>query len=198
LLFRFLEPQSGTIGINRRPLSELPQKYLFSQIALMEQHPAFFSDSLRDNLTLGNETIGEDRIGDVLRRTDMDPVRDRLPGGLGSRIGVEGRHLSGGERQRLAFARTLLYARPVMIFDEPLAHLNPELAEKLLSAIIALRQGHIVLLISHQPRYLEKTDQILVMDQGKIAERGTYSELMARQEYFYAITRAQRGKNLDI
>ncbi len=196
LLCRFWEATSGIIKLNQLDLRELPQEYLVSQFSIMEQHPAFFSGTIRENLTLGDDRFDDHSLNLELVKVDLWKLVRGFPQGLSTWVGEGGRNLSGGERQRLGIARMFLHKKPVMIFDEPTAHLDPELAGKILDAIYAYRDSHIVVIITHRLQKLERADQILVMERGNIVERGTHAELISRQAIFYRMRRSQHRKNI--
>ena len=163
LLVRFLDPEAGRVTLGGRDLREYRQEDIRSAIAVAGQDSHLFSTTIRDNVRLGRTDATDDEIEDALRRARiLDWVRS-LPDGLDTLVGEEGRELSGGQRQRLVIARALLADAPVLVLDEPTAHLDPTTAERLIEDVLAAAGDSSVLLITHRPEGLDRMDELVAL-----------------------------------
>ena len=148
------------------------------------QDPHIFDATVRDNLRLGRAGASDDELAAAAARARLLPWINSLPLGWDTRVGAHGAAMSGGERQRLALARALLADPAVLILDEPTAHLDPEARAALTADVLALTAGRATLLITHEMEGLDQVDEIVVLDHGKVTERGTHAQLMrARGRY---------------
>ena len=166
LLLRFLDPEAGRVTLDGRDLRDYRQQDVRRAIAVAGQESHLFSASIRENVRLARPDAGDREIARALRRARLWPWIDGLPLGWHTPVGEEGRELSGGQRQRLALARALLVDAPVLVLDEPTAHLDPETARELLDDVFAAAGDRSVLLITHRPEGLELVDEILELAGG--------------------------------
>jgi len=180
LLLRFWEYESGEIRLGGESLKSLDQDEVRKRCALVSQNSYFFNTSIRENLRLARPSAGQDEMEAAVRAAHVNEFVMNLPKGYDTFIGEQGLRLSGGERQRLAIARALLKDAPVMIFDEPTANLDPLTEKQVLETLFETMRGKTSLLITHRLVELENVDEILVMDQGRVVERGRHEELLAR------------------
>jgi ABC-type multidrug transport system fused ATPase/permease subunit len=163
LLVRFLDPEAGRVTLGGRDLREYRQEDIRSAIAVAGQDSHLFSTTIRDNVRLGRTDATDDEIEDALRRARiLDWVRS-LPDGLDTLVGEEGRELSGGQRQRLVIARALLADAPVLVLDEPTAHLDTDTAERLIDDVVDAASDRSVLLITHRPEGLDRMDEVVAL-----------------------------------
>jgi ATP-binding cassette, subfamily C, bacterial CydC len=163
LLVRFLDPEAGRVTLGGRDLREYRQEDIRSAIAVAGQDSHLFSTTIRDNVGLGRTDATDDEIEDALRRARiLDWVRS-LPDGLDTLVGEEGRELSGGQRQRLVIARALLADAPVLVLDEPTAHLDTATAERLIDDVVDAASDRSVLLITHRPEGLDRMDEVVAL-----------------------------------
>jgi ATP-binding cassette, subfamily C, bacterial CydC len=169
LLLRFLDPEEGRVTIAGRDLREYRQEHVRSTFALAGQDAHLFNSTIRANVALARPTATDAELEDALRRAQILDWVDSLPDGLDTLVGEEGTQLSGGQRQRLTLARALLADAPVLVLDEPTAHLDPETAEDLVRDVFAAAGDRSVLLITHRPEGLDLADEIVVLDAGKRA-----------------------------
>jgi ABC-type transport system involved in cytochrome bd biosynthesis fused ATPase/permease subunit len=139
-----------------------------------------FTGTLRENLLLAQPGASREELLSVLRRVRLDAVVERLPGGLDGWVGEEGHQLSGGERQRLALARALLRPAPLLLLDEPTAHLDALTEREVLAEILRSGEGRGTLLVTHRLVSLEAFDEVVVLERGRVVERGAARELLAR------------------
>jgi ABC-type multidrug transport system fused ATPase/permease subunit len=181
LLLRFWDYEVGDITLGGRSLKDLSPDEVRKQIALVSQNSYFFNTSIRENLRLARRSANQDQIDAVARGAQIQDFIASLPRGCDTLIGEQGLRLSGGERQRLAIARALLKEAPILILDEPTANLDPQTERQVLDTLFQVMQDKTSLLITHRLVGLEHFDEILVMDNGRIMERGTHRELRERQ-----------------
>jgi thiol reductant ABC exporter CydC subunit len=161
LLLRFLDPQGGRVTLNGRDLREYRQEDVRRTIAVAAQDAHLFSTSVKENVRLARPEASEAEVEDVLRRARLWDWAAALPDGVDTLVGEEGRELSGGQRQRVAIARALLAGAPVLVLDEPTAHLDPENARALVADALAAADHHTVLLITHRPEGLDLVDEVV-------------------------------------
>ena len=161
LLLRFLDPEEGRVTLAGRDLREYRQDDVRAMFALAGQDSHVFNSTIRANLQIGRPGATDEELWDALRRAQLSDWVSSLPDGLETLVGEEGAQLSGGQRQRLTLARALLSDAPVLLLDEPTAHLDPDTADALVRDVLAAADGRSVLLISHRPEGLELVDQIV-------------------------------------
>jgi ATP-binding cassette subfamily C protein CydC len=161
LLLRFLDPEAGRVTLSGRDLREYRQEDVRRAIAVAGQDSYVFAASIRENVRLARPDAGDGEIELALRRARLWPSVARLPDGLDTPVGEDGRELSGGERQRLVLARALLADAPVLVLDEPTAHLDPATARDLVRDVFDAAAERSVLLITHRPEGLDCVDEII-------------------------------------
>ncbi|EAT1639755.1 cysteine/glutathione ABC transporter ATP-binding protein/permease CydC [Salmonella enterica subsp. enterica] len=183
LLTRAWAPQQGEILLNDLPLSSLSESALRRTISVVPQRVHLFSATLRDNLLLAAPNASDEALSDMLRRVGLENLLE--DSGLNSWLGEGGRLLSGGELRRLAIARALLHDAPLMLLDEPTEGLDATTESEMLELLADVMREKTVLMVTHRLRGLARFDQIIVMDDGRIIERGTHAELLAGQGRYY-------------
>ncbi|MDR9423971.1 MAG: lipid A export permease/ATP-binding protein MsbA [Marinobacter sp.] len=186
LLPRFYEYTSGDIRIDGHSLNEFSLRALRAQVALVNQNVVLFNDSIAANIAYGAlRHCSREEIREAADKAHASEFIDRMPEGMDTLIGDNGVMLSGGQRQRLAIARAILKDAPVLILDEATSALDSESERHIQEALETVMQGRTTLVIAHRLSTIEKADRILVMDNGRIVESGTHSELL-EQEGAYA------------
>ncbi|MEO7269034.1 MAG: ATP-binding cassette domain-containing protein, partial [Knoellia sp.] len=161
VLARALDPAAGRYLIDGRDVTELDTDAARDLLAIVDDEPHIFAAALRANLLLAQPNASDAEILDALRVSGLSPWFDGLPAGLDTRLGAGGRGVSGGERARLALARTVLSRRPVILLDEPVAHLDHATAVSVMRDIWAATSGRTVVVVSHRHEGLDAVDEVL-------------------------------------
>ena len=178
LALRFWDPTHGEVRLGGYDVRGYAQEDLRRTIGVVAQGTHLFNETLRDNLLLARPDATDSEVESALERARLSEFVKHLPQGLDTPVGEQGLRLSGGERQRLAIARALLEDAPVLILDEPTANLDPATEHELLATLYEPAPERATLAITHRLVYMEQMDEILVLDRGRIVERGTHAELI--------------------
>jgi ATP-binding cassette subfamily C protein CydCD len=179
VLLRFLDAGAGTYTLGGVDAYGLDSGGVRRLVGLCAQDAHLFDSSVRENLLLARKGATEDELRDVLGRARLLDWADGLPDGLDTLIGEHGARLSGGQRQRLALARALLADFPVLVLDEPAEHLDLPTADALTTDLLDATEGRTTLLITHRLAGLEAVDEVIVLAEGRVVQRGPYGELAA-------------------
>ncbi|MGX1817133.1 thiol reductant ABC exporter subunit CydD [Streptomyces albidoflavus] len=193
LLLRFLDPRTGSYTLAGASAPELDGDDVRRLVGLCAQDAHVFDSTLRENLLLADRSATEARLREVLARARLLEWAETLPQGLDTPVGEHGARLSGGQRQRLALARALLADFPLLVLDEPAEHLDLETADRLTADLLAATRGRTTLLITHRLAGLEAVDEILVLDAGRVVQRGTYEELSVGDGPFRRLRERERA-----
>ncbi|MFL5995642.1 MAG: thiol reductant ABC exporter subunit CydD [Streptomyces sp.] len=178
VLLRFLDAEAGTYTLGGVDAYGLYSDDVRRLVGLCAQDAHLFDSSVRENLLLAKRDATEDELRDALNRARLLDWAESLPDGFDTLVGEHGARLSGGQRQRLALARTLLADFPVLVLDEPAEHLDLPTADALTADLLAATEGRTTLLITHRLAGLESVDEVVVLDEGRVVQRGSYAELM--------------------
>lgn len=178
LIERFYEPTGGEILLDGIPVRELTREQLRSQIGYVEQDAPVLAGTIRDNLLIGSPDATDSELKRVLGEVNLTAVLKRDKRGLDAEVGESGIMLSGGERQRLAIARALLAAPPILLLDESTSALDGMNEQRMREAIDAVSKGRTMVVIAHRLSTVVDSDQIVVLDQGKVVGIGTHSQLV--------------------
>jgi len=180
LLPRFYEASAGEILIDGKPIDDYTLESLRENIALVSQDVVLFNDTIRNNLAYGSlKGSSDEEIRQAAEAAHVMHFVDELPEGLDTMVGDRGALLSGGQRQRIAIGRALLKNAPILILDEATSSLDTQSERRIQDALSALMQNRTTLVIAHRLSTVEKADQIIVLDRGRIVESGTHAELLA-------------------
>lgn len=194
VLLRFWEIESGRIIFGGRDIRDLDPESLRGQVAVVSQNTHLFNTSIFDNIALGRQNASADDIIAAARRAHIHDFIASLPDGYATWVGEGGLRLSGGERQRIAIARALLKDAPLLILDEATANLDAITARAVEEAIGELARGRTTLTITHRLSGLATMDGILVMLDGRIIERGTHADLIAKQGVYCRLADIERQR----
>jgi len=178
LLIRFYDPHSGRIEMDGVDLRDLTLKSLRDQISVVLQEPLLFSGTIEDNIRYGKLEATKEEVVEAARAANADDFISGLPSGYGTPIGERGAQLSGGERQRICVARAFLKDAPILILDEPTSSIDSKTERVILDALDDLMEGRTSFMIAHRLSTVRHVDQILVMSEGRIVERGTHEDLI--------------------
>ncbi|HEX6477940.1 MAG TPA: ATP-binding cassette domain-containing protein [Ktedonobacteraceae bacterium] len=185
LALRFWDPTRGVIRLDGQDIRQYALADLRKVVGVVAQDTYLFNDTIRGNLQLARPEASDSDIEKVLEQAQLAGFVRKLPRGLGTWVGEQGLRLSGGERQRLAIARTLLKNPSLLILDEATANLDPVTERDLLAALNVLMQGRTALIITHRLIDMERMDEILVLDEGQIRERGTHDQLLEAEGIYH-------------
>jgi len=180
LLLRFWEIHQGELRYGNVDVRSLRQDELRAQIGLVSQNTYLFTASLRENLLIANPGDSQEQIEAAARQAQIDDLIHALPEGYETWLGEQGQRLSGGERQRIAIARTLLRNAPLLILDEPTANLDALTEQRLMLELAKLMEGRMTIWITHRLIGMNAMDEILVLSNGRVVERGAHTQLLAQ------------------
>lgn len=187
LVCRFFEPTEGRVLLDGRDLRERSQHWLHSHIGYVLQTPHLFSGTVLDNLRFGNPDVSMESIYDAVRRVHAEDVIARLENGYDTDVGEGGGRLSAGERQLLSFARALAVDPAIFVLDEATSSVDTETEQMIQLALTEVLKDRTSFVIAHRLSTIRKADLILVVHDGKITERGTHRELMAKRGSYYRL-----------
>ena len=185
LICRFYEPTEGQVLIDGRDARERSQLWLHSSIGYVLQNPHLFSGTVRDNLLYGNPNATQEEIDSAIRLVSAESVIEKLEKGIDTDVGEGGDLLSTGEKQLISFARAILANPSILILDEATASVDTLTEQKIQSAIDTVIQGRTSVVIAHRLSTVKNADCILAVRNGRIVERGTHKELIAKKGYYY-------------
>ena len=191
LLSRFYDIQRGQICVDGRDLREYDLSQLRRQIGVVLQDVFLFAGSIRDNITLGNQQISDEKIWEAAGLVGAQRFIERLPGGLDYPVMERGATLSVGQRQLISFVRALVYEPRVIVLDEATSSVDSETEELIQNAIEKLMEGRTALVIAHRLSTIQKADKIIVLDRGEIKETGTHEELLRLGGYYAQLYQMQ-------
>jgi thiol reductant ABC exporter CydC subunit len=180
ILVGYLRCRAGSVTLSGVPIECFSGDDLRTVVGLVGQDAYLFDTTVADNLRVGMRDASDDQLYDVLDRVGLAAWLADLPLGLATEVGAHGTRLSGGQRQRLAVARALLADFPVLVLDEPAEHLEPAAADALTADLLTMTGGRSLVLVTHRLAGLESVDEILVMEAGRVVQRGSHDELLGQ------------------
>ena len=192
LLFRFYDLSGGRITIDGQDISKVTQKSLRQAIGMVPQDTVLFNDTIRYNIRYGRWGASDAEVEEAARLAQIDGFIRLAPKGYEAEVGERGLKLSGGEKQRVAIARTILKAPPILLLDEATSALDSHTEKEIQDALERVSTGRTTLVIAHRLSTIVGADEIVVLDQGEIVERGTHYELLAKKGLYESMWNRQR------
>ena len=185
LVPRFYDVDGGSVRIGGVDVRDISHKELMRTVSFVFQNPQLIKTTILENIVYGRPEATMEEVNRAVEMAQCREIIDRLPDGLDTVIGTEGTYLSGGERQRIALARAFLKNAPVIVLDEATAFADPENEHLMQAALRELTRGKTVITIAHRLTSVADADEILVIDNGRIAERGTHDTLLGMKGIYY-------------
>ena len=198
LLFRFFDVEKGRITIDGQDIRTVTQDSLRAAMGVVPQDTVLFNDTLYSNLAYGRPEASREEVLEAIRMAHLERFVESLPDGLDTRVGERGLKLSGGEKQRVAIARVILKNPPILILDEATSSLDSVSEQAILDALNEVSQRRTTLVIAHRLSTVRDADTILVMDAGRIAERGSHQELLAAGGRYAELWNQQQRQREDV
>ncbi len=192
LIPRFHDAQNGSVKIDGIDIKDVQLTSLRNLMGIVSQEAILFNDTVANNIALGSETKDLDRIKSAAIIANADKFISQKEGGYESNVGERGNKLSGGERQRATIARALYKNPPILILDEATSSLDTESERLVQNAINNLMQNRTCIVIAHRLSTIQHADEIIVMNEGNIVERGTHQSLMDNKGYYYSLIQMQQ------
>lgn len=192
LLFRFYDVTGGAVEIDGQDVRDVTQESVRHAIGMVPQDTVLFNDTIAYNIRYGRPDASDDEVREAARMAQIHDFIENLPQGYQSEVGERGLKLSGGEKQRVAIARTILKAPPILILDEATSALDTHTEREIQSALDQVSRNRTTLVIAHRLSTVVNADQIIVLEAGEIAERGTHSELLANGGLYASMWARQR------
>ena len=194
LLLRFYDPIGGAILLDGHDLRDLQLNWLRRQVSVVLQDPILFSATIGENIAYGRPGATPEQIAEAARRAQADEFIRALPDGYDTMLGERGVNLSGGQRQRISIARAFLKNAPVLILDEPTSALDTHTEQALLVCLRELMRGRTTFIIAHRLSTVRQADVIVVIENGRIVERGNHDELLRTGQIYASLYRSQWGE----
>lgn len=192
MIMRYADPQEGTVTIGGTDLRQVEQEELMKKVSMVFQDVYLFDDTILNNIRMGKPDASDEEVKDAAEKAFCHEFISRLPDGYNTEVGDIGGALSGGEKQRISIARAILKDAPIVMLDEPTAALDTESEVAVQKAIDTLVVDKTVIVIAHRLSTIAGADNILVVENGEIAEQGKHPELLEKQGRYYSMWNAQQ------
>jgi len=193
LLYRLDDLNAGEILIDSQNIQDLTKASLRNALGIVPQVTTLFNDSLRENLIYGNRHCSTEDLDAAIRTANLEQFISKLSDGLNTRVGERGLKLSGGEKQRVSIARMLIKKPKILIFDEATSALDMKMEKEIQDCLKNISAGVTTIIIAHRLSTIKHADNIIVLDEGEIVERGGYEQLLALNGYFAILWKKQHG-----
>lgn len=200
LLYRFYDPQQGRVLIDGQDIREVTQHSLRQAIGVVPQDTVLFNDSIFNNIAYGETGAGADAVISAAKQAHIHEFISHLPDGYDTLVGERGLKLSGGEKQRVAIARTLLKNPAILIFDEATSALDSHAEQAIGQELLSVSANKTTLVIAHRLSTVVDADTILVLDHGRIIERGNHDQLLKQGGHYaamWALQQSERSNDFD-
>lgn len=191
LIIRFYDPTSGRVLVNGIDIKKIYSPYVRAKMALVMQDPFLFSETIRDNITLGKRDISKMALRQIIERSNCKPFIDRLPAGLDTVLSEGGASISSGERQLLSIARAFARDPDLIILDEATSYIDSGTEYKIQEALFNLMANRTSIIVAHRLSTARGADQIIVLNRGKIVEVGTHLELIQNKRFYFRLNQLQ-------
>lgn len=195
VMMRFYEFYRGEVLIDGVDIKKYPKKELRQKLGLVLQEPFMFYGDINSNIRLYNQNISDDEIKAAAKTVQADSFIEKLPGKYHAKVGENGSEFSQGQRQLISFARTLVTDPKILVLDEATANVDTETETLIQQGLKSLRKGRTTLAIAHRLSTIVDADQIIVLNDGKIIERGNHEELLSQKGYYYNLYTLQNNQN---
>ncbi|MEM8701958.1 MAG: ATP-binding cassette domain-containing protein, partial [Pseudomonadota bacterium] len=192
LLFRFYDVTGGAVEIDGQDVRDVTQESVRHVIGMVPQDTVLFNDTIAYNIRYGRPDASDEEVREAARMAQIHDFIEQLPNGYASEVGERGLKLSGGEKQRVAIARTILKSPPILILDEATSALDTHTEREIQSALDQVARNRTTLVIAHRLSTVVNADQIIVLEAGEIAERGTHTELLDKNGLYASMWARQR------
>ncbi|MDF1750744.1 MAG: ABC transporter ATP-binding protein/permease [Alphaproteobacteria bacterium] len=198
LLFRFYDPSAGSVTLDGIDLRDATQQSVRAAIGIVPQDTVLFNDTVEYNIAYGRPSASVEEVREAAKLARIHDLIESLPDGYNSMVGERGLKLSGGEKQRVAIARAILKSPQIMLFDEATSALDTATEREIQKSLKEVSQGRTTLVIAHRLSTVVDADEILVLDAGRVVERGTHTKLLAANGVYAAMWQRQQEGNDDI
>ena len=197
LLFRFYDPDEGQIKIDGQVIKDVQQSSLRAEIAVVPQDTVLFNTTIAENIAYGRPEASMKEIREAAKLASLDQFIEMLPDGYDTKVGERGLKLSGGEKQRVAIARAIIKNPSIFLFDEATSALDSRTEKEIQHSLEAISQGRTTLVIAHRLSTVVNCDNIIVLNDGQVAEQGTHQDLLAKNGMYYTMWMRQASGEDD-